>query len=72
MEAFDDNDFIFSCLNNNPETSINTNPINYSVWRTNNNWEFTHFYLPLNKAIQNSMGNHGILLAVIIVLYFMH
>lgn len=56
MEAFDDNDFIFSCLNNNPEASINTNPINYSVWRTNNNWEFTHFYLPFEQGYTEFYG----------------
>lgn len=56
MEAFDDNDFLFSCLNNNPEAKINMNPINYSVWRTNNDWKFTHFYLPFEQGYTELYG----------------
>ena len=56
MEAFDDNDFLFSCLNNNPKARINMNPINYSVWRTNNDWKFTHFYLPFEQGYTELYG----------------
>lgn len=56
MEAFDDNDFLFSRLNNNPEARINMNPINYSVWRTNNDWKFTHFYLPFEQGYTELYG----------------
>lgn len=56
MEAFDDDDFLFSCLNNNPEARINMNPINYSVWRTNNDWKFTHFYLPFEQGYTELYG----------------
>lgn len=47
---------IAGIYHNNPEASINTNPINYSVWRTNNNWEFTHFYLPFEQGYTEFYG----------------
>lgn len=56
MEAFDDNDFLFSCLNNNPAARISMNPINYSVWRTNKDWKFTHFYLPIEQGYTEFYG----------------
>lgn len=56
MEAFDDNDFLFTCLNNNPEARVNMNPINYSVWRTNKEWEITHCYLPVEQEYTEFYG----------------
>lgn len=56
MEAFDDNDFLFTYLSNNPEAHIDYKPIGFAVWRTNEHWEITHQYLPVDKDYTELYG----------------
>lgn len=61
MEAFDDNDFLFTCLNNNPDVKVSPSPVDFAVWRTDSHWQITDKYLPVEKNIRNFMASHGIL-----------
>lgn len=56
MEAFNDNDFLFTCLNNNPDVQIPANPIDFAVWRTDGHWHTTHKYLPVEKGYTELYG----------------
>lgn len=61
MEAFDDNDFLFTCLNNNPDVKVSPSPVDFAVWSTDSHWQITDKYLPVEKNIRNFMASHGIL-----------
>lgn len=56
MEAFDDNDFLFTCLNNNPEVQVPVCPIDFAVWRTDKDWHITHKYLPVEEGYTELYG----------------
>jgi len=47
IEAFDDGDFLFTCMNVPPDAPIIPKPIDFAVWRTNERMEITDKYLPL-------------------------
>lgn len=56
MEAFDDNDFLFTCLNNNPDVKVSPSPVDFAVWRTDSHWQITDKYLPVEKEYTELYG----------------
>lgn len=56
IEALSDDDFLFTCLNLNPDAKILPKPINYAVWRTNGEMEITDKYLPVSDEYTEMIG----------------
>ena len=56
VEIFSDNDFLFTCLNNNPDSEIVPKPMDYAVWRTDSTMAVTHTYLPLPENYCEMIG----------------
>lgn len=56
IEAFSDNDFLFTCLNSSPEAKIVPKPIDYAVWHTDSLMEVKHTYLPLPENHVEMIG----------------
>lgn len=56
IEALSDDDFLFTCLNVNPDAKILPKPINYAVWRTNADMEIMDTYLPVSDEYTEMIG----------------
>ena len=56
FEMMSDNDFLFTCLNNSPDSEIVPKPMDYAVWRTDSTMAVTHTYLPLPENYFEMIG----------------
>ncbi len=56
IEALSDDDFLFTCLNINPDAMIEPKPLNYAVWRTNGDMEITDKYIPVSDDYFEMIG----------------
>lgn len=56
MEAFNDDDFLFTCLRNNPEAQMSMASVDYAVWRTDGKWQINKKYLPVEKEYTEMYG----------------
>lgn len=56
LEAFDDNNFLFTMLENNPDGKMEADGNNYAVWRTDSLWNTTATYLPYEKGYHEMTG----------------
>ncbi|MDE6222336.1 MAG: 6-bladed beta-propeller [Muribaculaceae bacterium] len=56
IEAFSDNDFLFTCMASHPDSQIIPKPIDFAVWRTDSTMEVKQTYLPLPENHYELIG----------------
>lgn len=56
IEAFSDNDFLFTCMASHPNSQIIPKPIDFAVWRTDSAMEIKQTYLPLPENHYELIG----------------
>lgn len=56
MEAYDDESFLFTWLNNNPQASRPSSNPNCAVWQTDSNFNIVETYLPIEDDYVESYG----------------
>ncbi len=56
FEAFSDENFLFTCLRNNPDATIQPKPIDYALWRTDGKWNILDKYLPVAEDYYELTG----------------
>ncbi|MBD5325261.1 MAG: 6-bladed beta-propeller [Bacteroides sp.] len=56
IEAFSDNDFLFTCMSSSPDSHITPKPIDFAVWRTDSTMEVKQTYLPLPENHVEMIG----------------
>lgn len=56
LEAFDDNNLLFTMLENNPNGQVEANGHNYAVWRTDSLGKIIDSYLPYEKGYYEMIG----------------
>ncbi|MDE6158649.1 MAG: 6-bladed beta-propeller [Bacteroidaceae bacterium] len=58
LEAFDDNNFLFTMLKNNPVGKLDFENTCHSVWRTDSLWSVTGRYLPYDSNYYEMVGKN--------------
>lgn len=58
LEAFDDNNFLFTMLANNPHGKVEAKAQNYAVWRTDSMWKIKNSYIPYDKGYYEMSGKN--------------
>lgn len=58
LEAFDDNNFLFTMLKNNPASKLDFENTCHSVWRTDSLWSVTDRYLPYDSNYYEMVGKN--------------